>query len=165
MKLYLIIPALIVIFDQITKFFVRTNMQLGSESVPVIGGLLRWSYHRNDGIAFGWFGDMGARWFLVVLSILIIIGFIYVIKTRKIDCIWQKLGLAFILGGAFGNLIDRAILGHVVDFIDFYRIGFPIFNIADIFVTVGAGLVITCTIVAAVREGKSKSESRAESDV
>jgi signal peptidase II len=151
---YIIVATLIVAVDQITKFLVRQNFEL-LESVPVIPGIFHLTYYGNPGAGMG---IPIPRWWLVGLTVLIIVGFIYFIITRKPTCMWLKTSFAFLLGGAFGNLIDRVFLGgRVIDFLDFSQIGFPfVFNVADIFVVIGAGILMVCTI----RSGKNeKSEN------
>jgi len=144
MKLYVIIATVIFVIDQVVKHLVRGNLAFG-ESVPVIGGLLNLTHITNTGAAFGIMGNF--TWLLVVLSILIIAGVIYIIALRKITCGWQKWGLAFTLGGALGNLFDRIVLGSVVDFLDISPLfNFPVFNIADVFIVMGA-IILIVTII------------------
>ena len=155
MKFYIITAAAIIIADFVVKLLVRLNMQLGA-TIPLIDGVFHITYLRNTGAAFGIFP--GARWILIALSILIIAGFIYVILARKFEDKWTRFGIAFMLGGAVGNLIDRLFLGYVVDYLDFRLINFPVFNIADIFVTVGAGMVIVYTILTSIQEARVKKD-------
>jgi len=151
MKFYIIVSGLIIVIDFVTKFFVQRHLaEIGT--FPLIEGVFHFTYARNPGAAFGMLGGM--RWWLVGLTVLIIIGIIYTIATRKFDDARLKYGLAFILGGAVGNLIDRVFLGYVVDFLDFRAINFAIFNVADIFITVGAGILIFHTIFTAKNEAK-----------
>lgn len=139
MVLSLIIVVVAVLLDQITKFIVSSNMDL-YEKIPIIKGVFNITYTTNDGA--GWSLFSGKTFFLIAVSIIAIGLIIFVIikyKPKKIDLI----SLAMILGGAFGNLIDRIKTPHVVtDFFDFCLINFPIFNVADIFVTVGGALLI-----------------------
>jgi len=153
MKFHLITAAVIVAADFITKLLVRMNMQFGA-TIPIVDDVFHITHVGNTGAAFGIFP--GSRWILIALSLIIIIGFIYVIVTRKFDDKWMRFGIAFMLGGAIGNLIDRLFIGHVVDFLDFRLINFPVFNIADIFVTVGAGMVIVYTVLTTIREAKNE---------
>ena len=155
--------ALLTALDQWSKML-ATRYLMGQADVNVFNGILSLTYHTNAGAAFGIL--QGGRWFFLVFAVVILIAIsVYYVKlphSRVYDVI--RLALVLVAAGGVGNSIDRLVNdGHVVDFLRFDFINFPIFNIADIFVTVGAGLVIVCTIVAAVREGKSKSKS--ESDV
>lgn len=138
--IYFVIAALIVLLDQISKYFLTIRLSDG-EMVRLLPGLVRMVYVRNTGAAFSVLSDM--RWVLVAVSsaviILIVVG---LIKYReKIDPL-GRLGLGFILGGAVSNLIDRALFGYVADFFEFEFIKFAVFNVADAFITIGG--VIFC---------------------
>lgn len=139
MVLSLIIVVIAVLLDQITKFIVSSNMDL-YEKIPIIKGVFNITYTTNDGA--GWSLFSGKTLFLVAVSIIAIALIIFVVikyKPKKADLI----SLAMILGGAIGNLIDRIRPPHeVTEFFDFCLINFPIFNIADIFVTVGGAILI-----------------------
>ena len=140
------IACVIVALDQLTKLYIHSGFGLG-ESVPVINGIFHITYVRNTGAAFGIFARSHEAFrlpFLVLVSI-IAIGFIIAMLRRLRD---QETGLvtalAFILGGAIGNLIDRALHGEVIDFLDFYwsTYHWPAFNLADSFITVGVVITI-----------------------
>ena len=159
---YTLIPALIIAADRVSKFFVRQNMALGSQ-IPLIPGVFRLRHEVNSGAAFSLFAnESGRSWLLIILSALIIIGIIYIIWTRKIDNCWAKIGLAFTLGGAVGNLADRIIFGVVTDFLDFYLINFAVFNVADIFITTGSVILIGYIISMSAKERKAKKTKAAE---
>ncbi|NLA86220.1 MAG: signal peptidase II [Clostridiales bacterium] len=133
--IYFIIAALVVMLDQITKYYITLYIAPGI-SVPLIPGLIRLTYHENTGAAFSFLSDM--RWLLVVTSAVAVILIIWgMIRYRdKINPV-GKLALAAVLGGAVSHLLDRAILGYVVDFFEFEFVRFAIFNVADCFITVG----------------------------
>lgn len=134
---FLLIAFLVVIVDQLTKYFVATHFYLG-ESVPVIQNVFHWTYILNAGAAFGMLE--GSRWFFVFIAVLVGLGvFCFRKELQKESCLTQ-LGTALFIGGAVGNLIDRIVLGKVIDFFDF-RI-WPIFNVADIAICVGVGLIL-----------------------
>jgi len=145
MKFYMILATVIFLLDQITKQLVQRSIPFG-EATPLIDGVFYFTHITNSGAAFGMFRNF--TWLLIILSVIIIVGVIYIIEKRKITCIWQKLGLAFTLGGALGNLFDRIVFGAVIDFLDFRLINFPVFNIADIFIVIGAILLILTIIFA-----------------
>lgn len=133
--LYFIIAALIVMLDQIAKYFITLHVAPGA-NVQLIPGVIRLTYYENTGAAFSFLSDM--RWVLVgvsaVVIILIIIGMIkYKDKIGTVG----KLSLAAVLGGAVSHLLDRAILGYVVDFFELEFVRFAIFDVADCFITVG----------------------------
>ena len=133
-NIYLIssITVFVILLDQLTKYFISKYMLL-HQSIPLIKNILHLTYIQNTGAGFGILKNQNT--FLIFTS-LIIIGIILfyikqIIKEKQIH-----IPIALILGGAFGNLIDRIFLGYVIDFIDF-RI-WPAFNIADSCITIGA---------------------------
>ncbi len=128
---------LIVCLDQVTKFWVE-SLFLPGEGFSVIGEYLKIRLVMNPGAAFGLFRDLPLILATVtIIAILALSGFLYS-HYEKLS-FPEKLGITFILAGALGNLIDRFRLGAVIDFID---VGFwPVFNIADSFITVGAILL------------------------
>jgi signal peptidase II len=132
--LYLIIAAAVVLLDQLSKHFLTLLVKDGI--VPLIPGIIRLVYVENTGAAFSLFSDM--RWPLVVTSLIaiaaILVGiFRYRRELGRPAC----LALAFILGGAVGNLVDRVLFGYVADFFEFEFVRFAVFNVADIFITLG----------------------------
>jgi len=138
------ISGLVVVLDQITKYIADSKLDL---RVPgeVFPGLNMTLYY-NKGAAFSFLSNAGGwqRWFFMAISIAVSLALVYwlrdVDKNRK-ALTW---GLALILGGAVGNLIDRSLFGHVIDFIDVYYENWhwPAFNIADSAISVGASLLI-----------------------
>lgn len=143
MVILCILAVLAALFDQLTKWWVRSAMELNDHLVlvPGIVNLVRW---RNTGIAFGLF--QGGNWILTVVGIaaLAVIPLIFYWEWKKDPRIGRAAwGIGLILGGALGNLIDRLRLGAVTDFIDVY-IGshhWPAFNVADSCICVGTALV------------------------
>jgi signal peptidase II len=136
---FLLPAAIVIILDQLTK---QVFWHLG-KNFDLIDGLLRITLIKNPGAAFGMY--QGGRTFFLVASILASIIVTYVgLRTPKFMS-GRRLCLGLILGGALGNLIDRALAGEVIDFIDM-GIGltrWPVYNLADVAVTVGAvGLVL-----------------------
>lgn len=126
-----IVPA-IVVLDQVTKILIRAWLAEG-ESWPGRDGLLRLSHVENSGAAFGVFQDAGA--FLLVATVIGVVALgAYLVLSSGSG--WLSVGpLALILGGATGNLIDRAFRGTVTDFIDPAR--YPAFNVADSAIVIG----------------------------
>ncbi len=141
--IYLItISPLAVIIDQLTKFFAEENLIQGSR-VSIINGFFYLTLLYNRGAA--WSILYGNRIILVTVSTLATIGFIgYYIKRLKDAKPFLLIGLSLVIGGTFGNLIDRALYGQVVDFLDFIIIGYdyPVFNFADTFLVVGMVILI-----------------------
>lgn len=142
MYYYLIIAA-IVVLDQIVKKAVTLSMTL-QESIPVISGIFHITYIRNTGAAFSLMEGFRSLLILIpVLVILVAAGYIFI--KRKTAHPLLLTSLACICGGGLGNVIDRAVFGYVVDYLDF-RV-FPVFNVADIFVCLGCGLLILYILV------------------
>ncbi|MBQ6618216.1 MAG: signal peptidase II [Phascolarctobacterium sp.] len=134
---FLFVALFVIIFDQLTKYYVVSNFYLG-ESVPVIENIFHWTYILNPGAAFGMFE--GSRWFFVVIAIGVLVG-IWYMKDEINEGGWMmQYGAALFGGGAIGNLIDRARSGLVIDFFDF-RI-WPVFNVADIAICVGVAMIL-----------------------
>ena len=126
--------------DQITKYIVITNMELG-QSIDFIDGLLDFTYIHNDGGAWGIFG--GSRWFLIgFTAVIMLVLLVLLIRNGKKNMLFLWAG-SLILSGGIGNLIDRIFRdGKVIDFLHATFINFPIFNVADCAVVIGAGLLI-----------------------
>jgi signal peptidase II len=140
-----IIPAAVVL-DQIIKWLVETRL-VYEELVPVIPylGLYRtW----NEGIAFSFFSGLPDVW-LVVLTVFIIGFVLYLWSRTPASHVMARIGFALIIGGAIGNLIDRALLGYVVDYILFHTPvwSFAVFNLADAFISVGAALILLQEVI------------------
>ncbi|HEY5544349.1 MAG TPA: signal peptidase II [Candidatus Binatia bacterium] len=138
--------AAIVVVDQVTKAVVDRTMPL-HHSIPIIDGFFNLTYIRNTGAAFGIFSGSHEVFrlpFLIGVSILAI-GFILMMLKRLRDGeTGLTLALAFILGGAAGNLIDRILYGEVIDFLDVYwsHYHWPAFNVADSCITIGVGITL-----------------------
>ncbi len=137
--LYYLISLFIILIDQWSKWAIVHKMNL-YESVPIIQGWLHITSIRNTGAAFSLLQNQ--RWFFIILTLIIVVFIVvFIHKNSKKNKLFS-FALAFILGGAVGNLIDRVITGQVVDFIDVRIIHFAIFNIADSAITIGVGLLI-----------------------
>ncbi len=116
-------------------------------------GVFHLTYVENRGAAFGML--QGGRIFFILVTLLVFGAVLYFAKKYKIQSKWQSWGLTLISAGAAGNLIDRVLRGFVVDFLDFCLIDYPVFNLADIFVCTGAGLI--CIYIIFI-EGKSNED-------
>lgn len=126
--------ALLLIFDQLTKYFARKL----TFSIPLIKNFLHLTYVKNTGIGFGLFQNTNP--YMIWISI-IALGFILFYYDNIPKKLFPKLMILFLTAGIIGNLIDRIIFGHVIDFIDF-RI-WPVFNIADSLITTGIiGIIV-----------------------
>jgi len=138
---------LLLILDQSTKWFFNSEFALG-ESHAVIPNVFHLTLVHNTGVAFGMLQGLGQVILILVAISIIIVG---VLLTR-VKSRYEKIALGLVLAGAVGNLIDRLSLGYVIDFLDF-RV-WPVFNVADICVSAGVGLIILQII-----RGKRESDS------
>ena len=139
----LLLGLIIVIVDQVSKAWVRHNLEPGipSEFLP---GLIQLRWVRNTGAAFGLFSD--STTLLGVLSLLVGVTVVFWIWRSQQQPLWQGLALAFLLGGTIGNGIDRWRLNHVTDFLELVPVSFPIFNAADIAIN----LAVACFAIDAL---------------
>jgi signal peptidase II len=141
-----IVAALVVLVDQTTKLLVFRTLELGA-SITVIPGLLNLTHVRNTGAAFGFLNAADFPYKTVVIT-LVATASLLAIATYAFQLGHHeklaRVGLALIIGGAVGNLIDRVARQHVVDFVDVYwrDYHFWAFNAADAAITVGAAFVI-----------------------
>ena len=133
-----------ILTDQLTKMLATLYLKpVGS--VPIIKDVLHLTYVRNPGAAFGMLANQ--RWVFMLLSTVAIIGMaIYLFSGMSQNKLYS-ISLAIVISGGVGNMFDRVGLGYVVDFIDFCLIDFAVFNGADSFVCVGAGLLILALIL------------------
>ena len=156
----LVMILLIIAFiylDQLSKYLAVIYLK-GGESFPIIKNVLHLTYVENEGAAFGMLKDH--RWIFMIISSVAIIGlFVYLVKNHKASRL-QNVALTMIIAGGIGNMIDRVVLGYVVDFIDFTLINFAIFNVADSFVCVGVGLLIIYLLMTLKREHDAEKASK-----
>lgn len=129
--------VLVIILDQLSKYYVVHHFELG-ESVPVIQNIFHWTYILNPGAAFGMFE--GQRWIFVLIAVCVLFAMAHFKDEIMASDWWTHYGVALFVGGALGNVIDRVRQGLVIDFFDF-RI-WPIFNVADIAICCGVGMII-----------------------
>ncbi|MFC1510721.1 signal peptidase II, partial [Candidatus Omnitrophota bacterium] len=134
------ITLFIIIADRFTKHFFMNMLSFG-ESLPIIRNVLHFTLVHNTGIAFGFFKNQGIVFIIipVVACVLLIFNMYYYRKSNEALDSLYIFAFSLILGGAIGNLYDRIVFGHVIDFIDF-RV-WPVFNIADSAITVGAFII------------------------
>ena len=139
MFLSLVISILLIGIDQITKWFLY-----GKEAVSILGDILWFKSTLNTGVAFGMFSD--STLLFIVISSLATVIFIYLIFSKKfLTSKMEKICLGIIMAGTVSNLIDRIFLGGVRDFIYLKFINFPIFNVADMCITIG--MVLLCIVI------------------
>ncbi|NEO85588.1 MAG: lipoprotein signal peptidase [Spirulina sp. SIO3F2] len=133
------------VLDQITKYWIRTSFDLLGETVPIVPGVFHFTYVINTGAAFSLFAG-GVEW-LRWLSLLVSIGLMIYALISPRWILLEQIGFGFILSGALGNGICRFLYSHVIDFLDFRLINFPVFNLADVFINIG----IACLLYLAFR--------------
>ncbi|MCL2247979.1 MAG: signal peptidase II [Oscillospiraceae bacterium] len=152
--LIFVFSALIVVLDQFIKHYIVRTLEIGErgpEIIPGILGLTRWE---NDGAMLNILS--GQQWLLAGIAFVVSIALVMIL-LRYNDGFWGSLGLASVLGGAIGNLVDRVFNdGAVVDMFRTLFISFPIFNIADIFITLGFATFLVHFIALSIREAKGE---------
>jgi len=152
----------IVVADQATKWAIIEWVPL-YDRVP-INGFINLTHQKNTGAAFSFLAEAGGwqRWFFVVLATVVsAVIAVWIWRIRKEGPVILSIGLAFVLGGAVGNLIDRVRFGHVTDFIQvwFGSWAFPSFNVADAGISVGAALLIIDALFFSGRQTPSTEPS------
>jgi signal peptidase II len=163
MLVWLWITVVVVAADLYTKFLAEKHLEFGQlvEVLPVLG----WRLAYNTGAAFSFMSDHS--WVFVIIASLVSLALIFWIYKMPKNETWNAIAMSMILGGALGNLYDRVTLGKVVDFIDVDWPGvyesFAIFNVADIGVCVGAGMIIIDALfLQRKREANKAIETEAE---
>ena len=156
MFIYYAIALIVILLDQVTKWFVVKNMQLGEEII-IIEPYLSFLSHRNRGAAWGMLE--GQMWLFYIVTVVVAAGIIYYFHKEAQGHRLFGISLMLLLGGAIGNFIDRLISGEVVDFISVLipviNYDFPIFNIADAALSIG---VVTLIIHIIMDEKKNKEK-------
>ena len=155
--IYFAAGVVILIIDLLTKIWAQTRLR-GIGTIPLIEGVFHLTYVENRGAAFGIMQDR--RIFFVLITIVFLAAVVYVILKFKNRPAVLSLGLSFMTAGALGNMIDRIWRGFVVDMFDFRAINFPVFNVADIFVCIGAGLLAIFFIFCEGKEQEREDNSK-----
>ena len=159
MIINILIIVLCIAADQLTKICAAANLK-DISTLPIIENIFHFTYVENRGAAFGMLADN--RWVFLILSSLTIICLIVFMFVSKPKCKMERVGLALILAGGIGNMIDRVFLGYVIDFIDFYSIWNYVFNIADSCVCIGVALLILYVIKLSIDEYKASKKAAAD---
>lgn len=161
-KYHVLIAALVVLLDRLTKWIISQNIPL-HDSVTVVPGVFQLTHVQNQGAAFGLFSDSPSEW-KVAMLILFSVAALAVVSAL----LWKNgnamnataIALSLVFGGALGNLWDRVASGRVIDFLDFY-VGshhWPAFNVADSAIVVGALLLLSEIFWAPQEENTSKQQ-------
>lgn len=135
--IYAIAAVLVLILDQAAKFWTTKNIVLsavGDDCIEIIPGIIHMTNVHNTGAAFSILQN--ARWLLVVVTLIFVITIIILINREVIHTGFGRWMAVLVMAGAVGNCIDRALYGYVVDMFEFEFFTFPVFNVADIFITV-----------------------------
>ncbi|MBQ2863887.1 MAG: signal peptidase II [Clostridia bacterium] len=133
--------VLMLVIDLLTKLYFQNYFEAGGADITLIENVLGVTYTINTGAAFGIFGNNTVM--LCIFTVLFLLVFSFIDFYYKSSNGWYIAGFSLILGGALGNFYDRIVLGGVRDFIELKFIDFPIFNFADVFLTVG----VICYII------------------
>lgn len=137
--IYLLFSGVIIGLDQLMKFWTVENFFIGQEQ-NLIPNVFSLTYLQNTGGAFSLLE--GQRIFFIIISIVAVIVVVYFLHKYLRESKWLTIGLSLFLAGAVGNFIDRFRLGYVVDMFQLDFVNFPIFNIADMALTIGVALII-----------------------
>ena len=136
--LEILIIAASIVLDQLTKYWITCGALPQGEIIP---GIINFTYAENTGSAFGAFSN-GTLVLTIISALLAVVMAVLLIKYRKKAGKLASVALSMIIGGAIGNLIDRALQGFVTDFIEFDFVRFAIYNVADCFVVIGVILLM-----------------------
>ncbi|CAM2971830.1 signal peptidase II [Enterococcus faecalis] len=150
---YFLISALLVGFDQWSKYLTVQNISLG-ETKEFIPGFLSLTHLRNTGAA--WSLLEGKMIFFYVITVIVSVVIIYLLIKNYKKSVWYSVGLSFVLAGAIGNFIDRVRLGYVVDMLQTDFMNFPIFNVADSTLVVG----VICIFIYLILDEKAAKEGK-----
>lgn len=154
---YIVIASIIVvgvILDLVSKHFFAQYFESGNADIVVIPNFFIFTFVKNTGAAYGIFGNSTLA--ITILSILFIIAIIVYDIFNHSSSVWYMLGVGFIISGAIGNVVDRIFLGYVRDFISIRLFSF-VFNIADLFITIGVISFLIYLVISIAKEKKEKS--------
>ena len=143
--LFFVISAIAVFIDRYTKMLAVANLK-GRPSYVLIKGVLEFLYSENRGAAFSIL--QGKQWFFYIVTLLVLLVIYYIIYKLPFEKKYMPLFyiLCFRFAGALGNFIDRVMYAYVVDFIYISLINFPIFNMADIYISIATTVLIVCLL-------------------
>ncbi len=142
---WLWLSLLVFVVDQASKFWFDNNLTM-YQQIVIIPDYFSWTLAYNTGAAFSFLADAAGwqRWFFAAIAVVVSAVLVVWLKRLKPNETWLAVALALVLGGALGNLVDRVVFGHVVDFILLHwhqQWYFPAFNVADMAITGGAILL------------------------
>jgi signal peptidase II len=158
-----VVAAAVLFLDQVAKYLVRVYLAPSGTSISLVGDLLRLTFTRNEGAAFGMLPGSRALFILVHLVVLVCIAG-YIVRRRP-ERPWVIVALGLVAGGALGNLVDRVAFGWVTDFIQI-PFNFPIFNVADSAIVVGVAMLVWWLLFGPVSVGPDTTgDDDAETEV
>jgi len=157
MFLYLILTVIFITIDQITKYLTVQNLAL-FETKEIIPNFLSFTYIQNEGAA--WSLLEGKMWFFYIITLIVIVFLLYYLYTEGRKNKILGIILSVILAGTIGNFIDRVLFQYVVDMIKLEFINFPIFNVADILLTIGVATLLFYTVYEDKNSNPSKGDMR-----
>ncbi len=153
----IVLSAGFILVDQATKIWAVNTLK--TSDIVIWNKVFRLHYLENFGAAYGILN--GKKEFLIIFTAIVTIALIIYMIRIKTDNVFDKVSkfaISMIIGGAIGNIIDRMSLGYVRDFLYFELIDFPVFNVADICVVVGVGLLMLMIIIKDIQEEKAKKK-------
>ncbi len=160
-KFYALTIALAIALDRLVKAL-TLQFLAGNASVPLWEGVFQLSYVENFGAAFGMMQNQFTLFYII--TALLVLVLVYALFIKRPASKLEGIAMSMVLGGALGNFYDRVAYGFVVDTFDFCLIHFPVFNVADICLTVGAGLWMLAVLLIEVRERREKAHGNADTD-
>lgn len=156
---YIMFGVVVFLLDIMTKLVVEVQLK-SLDTIALWQNVFHLTYVENRGIAFGMFSGQRMAFILVTAAVLALLALIYTKTPQSERTRWIKCGVALVYGGACGNLIERMAKGYVVDFLDFRLIHFPVFNVADIAVCVGAVLLVIHFLISERKAERTKALSK-----
>lgn len=151
---YYVVSGIIIFIDQLTKWLIVQTMEV-RQQIPIIEDFFYLTSHRNRGAAWGIL--QGQMWFFYIVTVAVIVFVIYYMQKYAQESKITGWALAFILGGAVGNFVDRVMRKEVVDFLDFYigNYNYPIFNVADSALVIGVIVMMIATLMDGREKGRT----------
>jgi len=161
MVLTLLVGLGIFLADRLLKMYVlHAADALTNEAVTLIPGVLQLTYTENTGMAFGFLASY--QWIPLVITPLILGGLGVLLAKNKFPCRVQRLALVCVMAGGVGNWVDRLLYGFVVDMLEPIFIRFAVFNLADVFITVGGFVFVVAYVVSEWQTAQAKRKTSAE---
>ena len=161
MLLAILFIAAVIGLDQLSKYWAVTRLA-SRVTIPIIEDVFHLTYAENRGAAFSMLED--SRWFLIIVTTIAMLFILFALMKKWIDGPLAHWASYSILAGGIGNLIDRVVNGYVVDMFDFRLINFAIFNVADVFICIGGGLLALYLVRELYITAKAEKEAKSASE-